>query len=65
MVLDYKFLSEKEVVYILKENVEKEKRFSLDYNQILNTGKEREGQYVFNVDGRTIKIDKISGGIVI
>jgi len=64
MVLDYQFLSEKEVHYILKLTVDEDKRFLLDYNQILNGGKERDGAYVFNVDGNTVKIDKITGEVI-
>jgi len=63
MVLDFKFLSEKEVTYIIKDNVSEQNKYSLDYKQILNSARERDGKYIVKVENKTLKIDKITGEV--
>lgn len=63
MVLDYQFLTEKELIYIIQTEVSEEKRFTMDYRQILNSAKERQGKYIIKVEDITLKIDKVTGEV--
>ncbi|WP_283390512.1 hypothetical protein [Methanobrevibacter woesei] len=64
MVLDFKFLSEEEIICILKTQVPDEKIHKLDYKQILNSAKEIQDNYVIKIEDKTLKINKISGEVL-